>query len=561
MAAACGVFVALLTWWWEAPYLASPALQTSGDPAWISAMVQSAMQSGPFGTTMHAGWPEGFNPWQYPTGGSVAFLTGAWLFGLVGTGVGTALTLLMAATAAANTVASFFAIRWAAAGRTHAAVCAVFSIAVGASPFVLSKVGHYNVAAFYLLPATIAVTAYLIRSNTARARWIALAALAVITLLSPLWWIFIVAFFIVLGLLVAALLRSREWLVRTALVGAFVAIGAAIPVALALINHIPGSSTGREVWDSIIYGGSLTDFLVSSTFLRTHIPRIAELVPAASHELSVVGTIPALTGIAAVLIAMTAYLGYRRERLGHVGWLLVLLQLSLLAFLTKGLGTLQEALLFAVGVESPLRGWSRLIILIALIGMILVAPSVSSALGHWKGTVGRVIVVAFVIAGIGLVVLDAKTLPRPTGTPSGSVAEAAAVDYLKQTRPDCPVVQLPVQTFPDFPLSSTRADFIDYYYRGFVPYLLNPDGTWSFGSMQATAGDTALRALPTTLDAAQLTALHDMGFCAVLFDRDYAAWTKGSGKPWPAQETAGISPEWSDARFDVFALDGPTPAS
>ena len=48
-----------------------------------------------------------------------------------------------------------------------------------------------------------------------------------------------------------------------------------------------------------------------------------------------------------------------------------------------------------------------------------------------------------------------------------------------ETAADCPVAQLPVGTFPDFPMADGTPTALTYYYRGFVPYMLEPDQTAS----------------------------------------------------------------------------------
>ena len=98
---------------------------------------------------------------------------------------------------------------------------------------------------------------------------------------------------------------------------------------------------------------------------------------------------------------------------------------------------------------------------------------------------------------------------------------------------------------------------ITYFYRGFVPYLLRPDGYWSFGAMQGSESDRLLRSLPPTMDAPVLMKLGQAGYCAVLYDNHYAEWVRAKHLRWPAEEVRGVTPEWSDARFAIYETVAP----
>jgi len=478
----------------------------------------------------------------------------AWALGLVFSSSSTVVALIMAATSAAVSVTTYLAIRLAAARPVHPMVAWAGAIAIGISPYVLSKMGHYNVAAIYLLPLLIAVLGFMRHRRSRAHLLIALVTVAVVTLVSPLWWTFIAIYFLVLGLIVTGLLRSRDWAIRVGSVLAAVVLGGALPIALSVLRRVSDESWNRQAWDSKLYGGSLTDFLLASPFLRSVFPRLDDLLPGTSIELSTIGLIPSLAAIAAIGISVTAYLGFRPESRRSVGWVLILLQLTLLTFVTLGLGTAQEAVLLLLGVESPLRGWSRLTLLIAIIGLVLISPFVSERIGALGRGASRAASVALVAVVLVLGVADARSIVMADPRPIPTVEEVPAVDFLQQTVGDCPVAQLPVGTFPDFPMADGSDLSITYFYRGFVPYLLNPEGTWSFGSIVGTPADQFLRALPTTLTGPDLLTLKEAGFCAVLYDKHYAEWVRSKDLDWPAEEVRGLTPDWTSQRFDVYAI-------
>lgn len=552
------VIAAVITVLWAHTTVNSFTIQTHGDQAWIQATVQAAMQSGPFAVNEHLGWFSGFDPWAYPPVGGFGFLTGSWLLGLMGFGPSNALVILLAAASAAMAAATYAAARLAAPGDVHRVVAFLGACAFGLSPFVLSKMGHFNVALVFLLPATLAALGFLHpdRMHSRATITKTVAVLAIITLLSSLWWQLIALFLLLIGGLVALVLRSR-WLRSVSLVGLGLIIGAALPITLSLTRQVSEQSWNRAAWDSTVYSGSLTDLLVGSPWLVSLFPGLEQVLPGASRELSSIGLIPMVFGLIALGIALTAFLGFSAERRAAGSWLFVALQITFFSFLTLGLGTFHEALLHLLGIDSPLRVWSRLVVLVALIGFLLVAPWLSNRLRALSPLAALAsIVTAAVVVG-GIVVADARSIVVAPPRAVTTLEEQPAIDFIRGQIGNCPVAQLPLGTFPDFTLADESDVWITHYYRGFVPYLLDPNGHWSYGAIQGTPSDNALRALPPTLDRRVLSELADAGYCAVLYDVHYADWVRAKGLGWPAESVSGISPTWTNGtRFEVYATRG-----
>jgi len=554
------VVVGTFTAWWTHLDVNSFTLQTHGDQVWIQASAQVAMQSGPFTTNTHAGWFSGFNPWAYPGLGSLGFYVLAWMGGLFTSSSSEVLVGIMAITAMVVAIASYLAIRLVPVGRVEPWIAGLGALTLGLSPYVLSKMGHYSVGAWYVLAAGIATAAALTRWRSLRIRIAALALFGLAVFASSMWWIVVVLYALALVLVVSVLLRRWEWVRGAGAMVLAALVGAAVPVWLTIVNTVPGGTTNRAPWESTYFGGSLTDILLASPWLTDALPRLSDVTPGASKELSAVGLIPAIFAATAVVIALTAFLGLNRRWKGSSGWVLLVLQVTLLSFLTLGLGTLQEAVLILVGVESPLRGWSRLIVVIALLGMVLAAPAVSawwrsigSAVARWS-VVGVTSVVVF-----GASILDARSIELMTPRTLPSIEEASAVAYLSETIGDCPVAQLPVGTFPDFPMGDGSPESITHFYRGFVPYLLNPDGRWSFGAAKGTASDELLRAMPEDIGPRSMAVLSDAGYCAVLFDTEFAQYLESRSVSWPGTRMAGDNPALDGGRFRVYLT--PLPAS
>jgi len=513
------------------------------------------MQSGPFATNPHVGWPSGFNLWSFPATSSLGFYLGAWFLGLVLDSSANVLSLLMGTTAAAVTAAVYWALRVAPPRPPSRLVSALGAVAMGLSPYVLSKLGHFNVAAWYLVPMVIAALAILQRSPTTKRRAAVLLLLVIGGLLSPLWWSLTSVYALLVGAGVALILRQWQWLSRILSVAGVVVVGAALPAALAIANRIPGGSWNRQPWDSTLYGGSLTDLLLPSPWLSRLSFGEVEIARALSRETSYVGIVIGIAALVAAFASISAFTGFGSRWAEH-RWLFIGTQVVLLAFLSMGLGVVQEAILAIAGVESPLRVWSRLIIVIGLFGLIFTVSWASRWFRRgWRGSPGGRLAVAIAAVGVSAVILvETAGIQLMTPRTIPDQPETEAVAYLQQVEEPCPVVQLPVGTFPDFPMADGTPESITYFYRGFVPYLLDPQGYWSFGSPAGSDTDRFLRSLPDNIDLPVRNELADAGYCAILFDREYAEWLQRRLGTWHGLRVIDAQPQWENRRFSIFEL-------
>ena len=539
--------------WWVHRDIGTSALSTHGDQIWIHASAQVAMQSGPFAVNEHLGWFSGFDPWAFPTLGSLGFYVVAWFLGLFIANSSMVLALIMGLVAAVVGVSVFGALRVVPVRSVHPAVAFVLALAFGLSPYVLGKLGHINVAAWYLIPLVFIALAVLQRG--VRGRWLIamFVVLFIAALLSPLWWLLIALYGLVLGLVAALLLRAWPWVQRVLVVFAVLLAGGALPIGLSIARRVPEGTWNREQWDSTFFGGSFVDFLVASPWLRSVLPALGDLTPGAARELSMVGLVPAVLALALLAIVITAFRGLGSNWQSRGAWLLVAAQVVILSFLTMGLGTFQEALLALGGVESPLRVWARLSIVVAFLGALFVAPWLSERVFGSSAVRGRIGAVLLGVVVLAVVALDAVSIESERSPQIAAIPEAPAVEYLAGEVGDCPVAQLPVGTFPDFPMwDGNRETILNYYYRGFLPYLLNPEGTWSFGAAAGTPSDEFMRALPVQLSGSDWIALGAAGYCAVLFDRQAGEWLAPQG--WAGSVMPGVAPDWTGDRFDVFLL-------
>jgi hypothetical protein len=235
---------------------------------------------------------------------------------------------------------------------------------------------------------------------------------------------------------------------------------------------------------------------------------------------------PALGIIALAGVAGLLWLTVRNLVTGHrvsatVGSLTALLLVSL-AFYTKGgLGSV-----VALFVTPQIRTWSRLVVLIALFGLL--------AVGLWASRANRGRRQAWPLAA-GLILLGVLDQTNPGVAPDYQSLRATKQDLTRftsalsrATGPGCAVFQLPVTRYPEEPPAGSMGD-----YDHLLPALASPTGlSWSYGAMRGTSRADWQLALPFADTPRLLDDLAAAGFCAVEVNR--AGYSAG------ADPTAGI---------------------
>ncbi len=357
---------------WSVPPYA--VFSAGGDSLFIQSSVGVASQVGPFGIDQHLGWPDGFSQWSFPQLG-IYLGTLGWLLGnlLTNNWAQTSLYIL-AITAGLNAGACLFLFR-AFIGRRLVVVACASAAVLGAAPFVIDKVGHLAIGAWFIIPLMFGVV---IRGAIQSRRWriISFALLAVVAVVSPLFWV-LVGLFLAPAMLLISLVR-RRWTNTLNIVvalGTFL-FGFAVQFLFFLsVPHVSDDAT-RGSWDSNIYGGHLTDFLLASPFLNRHIPALLTLVPGSSTELRSVGLAAGVAALALLLIVLCGLPRKLVERDGKKVDVSLLADASIVSLLFFGVGlfgNLQAGFAVLLGTTSPVRVWARISIVIA----ILVSPATS----------------------------------------------------------------------------------------------------------------------------------------------------------------------------------------
>ncbi|MDZ4248864.1 MAG: hypothetical protein U0990_02110 [Candidatus Nanopelagicales bacterium] len=528
----------------------------------LQANVAAAGQVGPFGADPHLAWPTGYDLWSFPQLG-LGILTAAWvLTGPLGVGSGAAALIIMIGALVSTSVASLFFIR-SVIGRRLPFLAAVLAAAIGLSPFFMGKVGHLNVAVFFLVPITLGAVIRL-RGRGVRAACAAAAALAVASAVSPLWWVVVVC--LVLGVVAVGTALRRSWsrLLGVGIVLAGVGAGFVFQTLLFWRARVDGAPLGRGVWGSNEWGGRLSDLTISSPFLNQFYPdeMYGSLVEGSSQEQKPLGLVAATAALAVALVLLKGM--PRRVALPdggsiRTGMLALVSTVVLLFFLAGGLGNAQAAFAVGLGGASPARVWSRMTIVLAVAGMAWCLVYFARWARDTRRGTGTVKVASL---GIGIVVsvvmvLELTSTEPPRAIQSASLSEYPAVEFLRSRTEPCPIAQIPQDGAPvvRVPRGPKTPESL-FYYRGYYSYLLAPEYFWSIGSWVPDK-PTVMNSIGATLDADGMTRLRSAGACAVMYDKLLARVSRKKRLGLEGSKVSGLpQPDFTSDRYDVYLLAG-----
>lgn len=333
--------------------------------------------------------------------------------------------------------------------------------------------------------------------------------------------VYYVAFTVILlgVLLVVALVarNGRATFVRGCLIGAGIGLVCLIPIVLSSLQIRSDAVTGpvpgqRAFWQSETYSGKIIDFALP--WIHHRVPELARItteyasatVP--SPEQPTLGLVAACGLLGLLVLGLAQLLGRPRSAASSLIGVLTLLSLTAIAFYTRGgLGAL-----WAFALTPSIRTWSRLVTVLALIGLLAVGLALTS-LGR-----RRVLMAASAALLVILGVVD-QTNPALAPDYTGLRAQASTLTaYSTQLTaslaPDCAVFQYPVVPFPEqTPHGEMQA------YEQLQPYLASSQLRWSYGAMRGTAAaDWQLTLPPLRQDGALVDDLAAANFCAVELD-------------------------------------------
>ena len=310
----------------------------------------------------------------------------------------------------------------------------------------------------------------------------------------------------------------------------------------------------------------MVDAVLASPFLNSLFSRLEIVGPGSSMELSLVGAIPAAFAAIAVATFMVALMrnGSTDERISQLS---LLASVTTLFFLTGGFGNLQAGLFALLGSDSPARVWSRMLIVISILGggvVVVALEKFTPSDGIFLSSrIRRLTLVALPLLIVVAPVLDALAMKSnvPSVIPEQMLSEGAAVRYLEEAAgPECPILQLPIESALLLMVKDPKF-WPESYYRGYIPFILAPSLKWSFGDYERDERNPYIDHIGVDIDDSALNNLREAGFCFVLFDKRLAEISSTSSSALPGSSNQGLlgSPVFTSDLFDVYRIKAAEP--
>ena len=535
----------------------------AGDAPYVLMQVRTILEESWVAPTARIGAPGGMNPAWHSTAEVFDFAT-VRLLGLFGGSPATVSALFFIAQFPLAALSAYWLARRLGIARPGAVVVGVlFAMLPGHQVWF----AHLWLAAYWMVPLALWLVVEVARGNTlwpplanlhgpgsVAARWSAVRLMAILVAvgLADVYYVAFTLLLISAALVLRLISGTRP---RDLLPGAGVVAGVGGLCATSLVavtrgragDHVTGSLPAqRVIGESETYAGKFIDLVLPWYEHRVEPLRFLTyaygVATSPSVERPALGVV-ALVGLGALLVTtLAALLTGRRVR--PLPGLLSALAIICLGFYARGgLGSL-----VALFLTPQIRTWSRFVVLIGLLGLLVVGLALTRV-GAQRGR-GIVWPLASVVAVVGI--LDQTS---PTAAPDYDALRNRAAELTEYTSAlhrkvgNCPVFQLPVVSFPEEPPPGEMGD-----YDHLLPSTFSPQGlSWSYGAIRGTARADWQLALPVDRAPALLENLAAAGFCAVEVDRDGYA-----GSDDPSTDIRGIVGEpivSADAEaIDVYDL-------
>jgi hypothetical protein len=466
--------------------------------------------------------------------------------------------------------AGFTAFLFFRALRVRAWIAVLFGLAFALAPYHFLRIGYghafiANCGAIPLIGIVVLMVAgrgadpfraWAERASSRRARMVRLFGPpvvlgVVIATTTPYYFIFgvLVVAGVWLYAALATLLRKDKLSTLRRPTVAFAALSAFVGISLFLFSRSYGERYAtyfaRAIGESETYAGKFASLILP--WFGSGLPKARGLALFYQNNSTVLpsteapgSSLIASLGIVA-LIAVLLVLGIADSRRLTSSWLGRLISddrtralavgtvWALLFFMVSGLG-----IFVAMFVDTDIRAWSRMSIVLILFGLAFVALLVNAATAKYGvryilGAVVGAVVVFDQLAGV------AQALPvQPTADTEVTNFVAAADAAL----PDgCGVIQLPIKSFPESGSIGAMGD----YDEG-LPFLYTQPGhiRWSYGSINGTLGWNALAG--ATTPATFSSAVTASGACAIEVDLDAYTQNVDGWKPLVAAATGEADP-------------------
>jgi hypothetical protein len=520
------------------------------DGLWNQARVEILINSGFLGITENLAYPAGESVWNNPSfgvGNSLIILLLAKVFFLDSAQILMALVLLGGI---ANIGSIFLLSTTLNLSRFYSFAFVVFG---SLTPYYFMKFEHFIVGIYFLLPIFIFTLIKFFQQNNTRGTFF--FTLAIAAFFSSIWWVIVLLILSVFNLLLVVfnyIVSKEQSLKRLSIfyLGSIMAFLITLLPSIFLLfkSQMYIGESRVAPWQSEIFGGKLSDFFAGSLILEKISPTLIDsLKPGLSVELTYLGLPLMFFSIYLIYKILSYPLGLNRKLPDSHKFLIQFGLISFLFFLLGGLGNLQSTVFNVLSVDPPVRAWSRLSILIALIGLYLFFNTVvTNSEQLWFKLFMSVLLV--------LSLIESALSPNATYTSMKNSEHYAATKFISSQVASCPILQIPVDTTP-VPQDFKNENNGMFYYSNYVPYIIESDLFWSYGSWVQSVGWRYSAAIPSEVSLEWLLNESEVKYCAVLYDRKYADWRGVNAVEWPGLRTAEMVSDYSDERFVVYIID------
>jgi hypothetical protein len=504
------------------------------------------------GISNNVGWPDGFAVWSSPLFGFGPYYLSL-ILGSIFTGLSVyqVYFLVLATGLALNATFGFWMVEKEFSSKKYPLL---FGIIVGLSPFGFMNIGHMPVGWLFFPIVFLGVIFRLNRRQISREN--ALLFLVLTGIFSPLWWTIVVLFiavFVTFSYLFTWK-KSKEYLLNWifVLVGVIVSL---FPTLLLIYNSKNYTGEGsRFPWQSNVFGGRFSDLFLSSPFLNIEFSLVEKLGEGVSPE-ALINSVGFILGLSVLICVIYLLNEQSFSALDIPRDYFKLVLITIFFFISGGFGNLQAGIFVIFGQVSPARVWFRLVIILGLLGFFVFSKYIENKRVSLK-TLGLIFCLMMVIN-----FLDLKSLDRINFVKESVLPESAPTRFLDSRTKDCPVLQIPVDTYPlmqDF-LGNNGSKF---GYPQMIPYTLSSNNKWSLVGSPGNNFWNSYKSLPTNINLENINSIKSSGFCAIWFDKDFSTWqierkagldfTQGL---WPGLTIELPRVDFENERYQVYLLN------
>ena len=523
----------------------------TGDALQIQYWFQLISQTNLFGIDSNIASPVGDSIWSNPSLGTLISISALVFQDFFQFNSSQSLVIVFFLIGALNFV---FTLRIARVIGLNFIMTLLLSVSVGLSPFYLEKIGALGVASFYPF---IAILTTLILSQNREYKNLKreYVLLYVVIFTASFWWLIVIAVVIIPVLIFSTISSVVDRKIHSTLkywlkVFFFTYSSLAFYFLISLQYTRLRGENRWQPWQSEIFSGKFSDLFLGSPFLSVFQPELISKIsggisPGAMGDR--VGTVQTLVIIFVVFLIMQNLVSIS-PLIVNYHWIQQLILLSfilVLFYVSGGLGNFTSGFFVLFELTSPIRAWSRLIMIISIIGLVVLTIYLQKYLSRKLQIVFTSVFLFFIFA-------DLSQSDKPIFDRASESLESEVSVYASSKFNECKILQIPVDTQP-VPQDYLNENNGKFYYSGYKQYILEPDLSWSFGNWTHSEGWLYEASIPTVLDKEWLNA-RDENICGVIYDKEFAKWRQQSAEKWPGLRVDLGNPSFTNSRYDFYLM-------